>query len=146
MLGIFLYGNNLGGDGMANLAAGLKMMPKLTMLHLGVNQLGTKGMVALAPVFEACLQLNSVDLQDNGLTAEAFKAIGPSLSGLKELGDLRVAGNQLGANGDEGARSLIPLVKALPKLHTLYCENNDVSEEVQAMIKAAVADGCVVHF
>jgi len=146
MLGLFLYGNKLGGEGMKCLAAGLIKMPKLIMLHLGVNQLGTEGMKALTPVLEACLKLNSIDLQDNALTAAAFEVIGPSLSGLKELGDLRVAGNQLGADGDVGARALIPILRSLPKLHTLYCEKNDVSEEVQSMMKAAVADGCVVHF
>lgn len=146
MLGIFLYGNKLGGAGMNHLAAGLKMMPKLIMLHLGVNQLGVDGMKALVPVFEACQKLNSVDLQDNELTADAFEVIGPSLSALQELGDLRVANNQLGADGDKGARSLIPIVKSLPKLHTLYCEDNDVSPEVQTLIKEAVAEGCVVHF
>lgn len=149
MLGIFLFGNKLGGPGMKALAAGLRKMPKLIMLHLGKNQLGAAGAAgaaALVPVFEACPKLNSVDLQDNQLDTCAVEIIGPALAKLGELGDLRVADNGLGANGGEGARALVPFLKPLAKLHTLYWEKDDIDDATKELIREALPAACVVHF
>ena len=111
------------------------------------NAAGTK---ALIPQLQACTELNSLDLQDNDLDTDAINIIAPSLSQLKALGDLRVANNGIGAkDGGAGARALIPVLKSLPKLHTLYFtqyEKDAVPDDIRAAIQDAVPEGCVVHY
>jgi len=77
---LHFYSNNIGDDGVASLASGLRSIgPSLKTLGLGDNFIGNEGLLALVTALESCTSLEELDLSNNDFSL--------ATAGLRSLSD-----------------------------------------------------------
>ena len=77
---LHFYTNNIGDDGVASLASGLRSIgPFLKTLGLSNNSIGNEGLLALVTALESCTSLEELDLSNNEFSL--------ATAGLRSLSD-----------------------------------------------------------
>eukprot|EP00984_Skeletonema_dohrnii_P026065 scaffold15321_cov83-Skeletonema_dohrnii-CCMP3373.AAC.3 len=77
---LYFYRNNIGDDGVAALASGLRSVgPSLHTLGLSNNSFGNEGLLALVTALESCTSLEELDLSENNFSL--------ATAGLRSLSD-----------------------------------------------------------
>eukprot|EP00301_Raphidiophrys_heterophryoidea_P021774 c6100_g1_i1.p1 GENE.c6100_g1_i1~~c6100_g1_i1.p1 ORF type:complete len:165 (-),score=30.78 c6100_g1_i1:128-622(-) len=90
---LFVVGNEIGDDGVKDIARALCHTPHLTHLALDVNRIRFDGAHAIASVLEHTPHLTYLDLSMNRIDVPGLLLLAPVLNKLKHLTHLHIAGN-----------------------------------------------------
>lgn len=129
LVGLHLWGNDIGDDGAAELAAGLKLNSRLKLLDLGGNHIGDAGAAAIGVALK-----NTKPRDGDGATAAR---------GAMVLETLDLSGNQI---GDAGAEALAAGLAANRGLRSLDLTNNKIGRAgAAALARAIEGSGCTLR-
>jgi len=132
---LYLANNQIGDNGIKELAPHLSKLTNLTKLGLGNNQISENGIKELAPHLSKLTNLTELYLGNNQIGDNGIKELAPHLSKLTNLTDLDLSGNKI---GDNGIKELAPHLSKLTNLTELSLSGNNIGDSAKQQCDAII--------
>jgi hypothetical protein len=133
--------NELGDDGVLELARSLACVGTLNVLDVRSCRVGDRGAAALAGVLETSPRLRVLSVRGNGIGSQGTAALARGLSLADWLAHLDLGRNPVGVGGDAGVRALADVLAGgrAPRLERLSLDGSGLAaRHAQRLRKAEV--------